>query len=464
MATHVNQPGLKLHHIGRNVRSWSRHHIPRKAFVFILGTVIGIIVGAGAFLLKKMVGFVSRLLTSTLHADSGNWILLLIPIAGIILTGIICRYLLHDHLSNGVTQLMRELKQKIFRLRGSRTYSFLVASTVTLGFGGSAGSEGPIANTGAAIGSNLASHFKMPPELVRIMIGCGAAAGIAGIFKSPMGGALFTIEVLRMEMTTISIILLLVTSVTAAMTAYLLSGGTIDLAFTHPMAFDFDLIPWVILLGVFCGFYSLYYSYFTKKTAQLLHHFTNPWVKNCIGGVILSSLIFLFPSLYGEGYEAIGKILDGEKYTLLNDSVFFTGFHDQWGLIIVAAGTLAAKCFATSATNHGGGVSGDFAPILFAGCIAGFLFASLLNQLFGLHIPTGLFAYFGMAGVMAGAIRAPLMAIFLTCEMSAGYQFFFPLMIAGAISFGIVRLFTADSFFSRHSDRNNGLISKMKKR
>lgn len=461
--THVFRLRHTLHRLGRDTRSWSRRHIPQKAFVFILGTAVGLLAGTGAFLLKKMVACVSRLLTSHLDAWSGNWILSLIPIAGILLTGIICRYILHDNLSNGVKQLMRELSKKIYKLRSSRMFTFLLASTVTLGFGGSAGSEGPIANTGAAIGSNLATCFKLPAHFVKIMIGCGAGAGIAGIFKSPMGGILFTLEVLRMEMTTISVLVLIVTAVTAAMTAFILSGGTLEVAFHPAGGFELYLIPWVALLGIFCGFYSLYYTYFTKKIAQMLHLLANPWVKNLVAGTILGALILLFPILYGEGYSTIGKVINGDDSTLLNDSIFFGDKHGVWELILVAGGTLLAKCFATSATNNGGGVSGDFAPTLFAGCIAGYFFASLLNQLFGLHLPVAMFAYFGMAGVMAGAIRAPLMAIFLTCEMGAAYAYFLPLMLSGALSFGVVRLFTADSYFTRRLDRRNGLLSRIKR-
>lgn len=463
MNPHVNHLRHRLHTFGRTTRAWSRKHIPEKAFVFILGATIGIIAGIGAFLLKRMIAFVSQLLTSHLHSDSGNIALLSIPLVGLIATGILCRYVLHDNLSNGVSQLLKELAKKIYKLRSSRTFSFLIASTVTLGFGGSAGSEGPIANTGAAIGSNLATKFKLPPRLVKIMIGCGAGAGIAGIFKSPLGGVLFTLEVLRMEMTTLSVLVLIVTAISAAMTAYILSGGTLDIAFHPDGGFELGLIPWVILLGIFCGLYSLYYTYFTKKIAGSLHYLSNPWIKNIIAGTLLGCLIFIFPPLYGEGYDVIGDVVNGNSLSILNDSIFYGDNDGTWELILVAGGILLAKCFATSATNHGGGVAGDFAPTLFAGCIAGFFFATILNTLFGLHLPATLFAYFGMTGVMAGAIRAPLMAIFLTCEMGAAYEYFLPLMISGAVSFGVVRLFTADSYFTRRQDRNNGLLSQLQK-
>ena len=442
--------------------AWRETHISDKAFLFILATVVGLLAGTGAFILKRLVAAVSKLLTSHFTTDGANWWLLVIPLAGIILTGIFCRYIMHANLSNGTDQLIHDLKNKMYKLKSYITFSPILASSITLGFGGSSGSEGPIAYTGAAIGSNLARVCRMSPHLMMIMLGCGAGAGIAGIFKSPLGGALFTLEVLRMPLTTLSVLVLLVTVVTAAMTAFALSGFTLDIPFDGGAGFDAGLFPYIILLGVFCGFYSLYYSYIMKKVAKFLSYLRNPWVKNVIAGAVLSGLVFLFPTLYGEGYATIGKIINGNFTTILNDSLF-AGGSGSWLLILVTGGTILAKCFATSVTNNGGGVSGNFAPTLFAGCMAGFFFASLLNTLFGLHLPVAHFAFYAMAGVMAGAIRAPLMAMFLTCEMGGAYAYFLPLMATAAISFGIVRLFTADSYFSHHLDRDNGLLEQMKR-
>lgn len=449
-----------FHSILHRFLHWRQNHISDTAFLFIVATLTGLLAGFGAFVLKRMIAGVSRLLTSELHQFSANWILLVIPLAGIILTGVFCRYILRINLTHGVKQLMTDLSRKVYRLRRALTYSPILASTITLGFGGSAGSEGPIAYTGAAIGSNMGRLFRFSPRMMMVIVGCGAGAGIAGIFKSPLGGALFTLEVLRMPLTTVSVMALLVAAVTAAMTAYVLSGCTLDIPFDQGLGFDPSLLPFVLLLGLFCGFYSLYYSYIMKSVGRFLGRLYNPWVKNITGGALLAVLVFLFPVLYGEGYGTVGKVINGDFSTLLNDSLF-AGHSGAWILILFAGCVSLVKCFATSATNNGGGVSGDFAPTLFAGCMAGFFFASLLNQLFGMHLPTSHFAYFAMAGVMAGAIRAPLMAIFLTCEMGAAYSFFLPLTLTAAVSFGVVRLFTADSYFSRRQDRDNGLVSQI---
>lgn len=442
---------------------WRARHLSEKAFVFILATIVGIVAGFGAFLLKRLIAAVSGFLTSFFHPASSNWLLLLIPVAGIILTGIFCRYVLRTPIAHGVARLMKNLSQKIYVLKPLITFAPILASTITLGFGGSAGSEGPIAYTGAAIGSNAARIFRLPPRTMMLLVGCGAGAGIAGIFKSPLGGALFTLEVLRMPMNTFSVLVLLVTVVAASMTAYMLSGCTLDIPFGQSLPFDTSLLPYVLLLGLFCGLYSLYYSYIMKLIGRILGRLRNPWLKNLSGGLILAVLVFIFPSLYGEGYGVVGKIINGDISGILNDSFFTADGSDATALLLVAGGIILAKCFATSATNNGGGVSGDFAPTLFAGCVAGYFFASLLNLLFDLQLPVSHFAYYAMAGVMAGAIRAPLMAMFLTCEMGAAYSFFLPLMLTAAISFGIVRLFTADSYFSEHFDRRNGIISFLRR-
>lgn len=453
----------KVDKIAGRLAALRRRYISDKPFMFVLATVVGLLAGAGAYLLKHMVGLLSGWLTAGFHSDGVNWLLLLLPLAGIVLTGVFCRYVLRGNPAHGVRQLMVDLKKRDYLLNPRIMFSPILASTLTLGFGGSAGSEGPIAYTGAAIGSNMARLFRLSPHMMMVMIGCGAGAGIAGIFKAPLGGALFTLEVLRMELSTVSVLVLLVCTITAGMTAFVLGDCTMDIAVENLATFDVSLIPYVLLLGVFCGFYSLYYSYIMKFVEKWLTKIRNPWMLNVAGGLMLAVTVVLFPALYGEGYGVVGKVLNGDFASLATDGMFSGGMSDIKVLVLVAAGTLAVKCFATSATNNGGGVSGDFAPTLFAGCVAGFVFASVMNLWFGLELPVAQFALFGMAGVMAGAIRAPLMALVLTSEMAAAFEYFLPLLIASAISFGVVRLFTYDDYYLSHADRNNGLLSKVSK-
>lgn len=439
---------------------WRRNNISDKAFIFILATGVGLLCGCCAFLLKAMIAAVFSFLVEHFKSIGSHGALFIMPFIGIVLTGLLCRYVMKAHFAHGTEQLIHDLKEKIYRLKTNVTYGPIIASTITLGFGGSAGSEGPIAYSGGGIGSKVAQIFRLPPHAMMLLMGCGAGAGIAGIFKSPLGGALFTLEVLRMPVTTFSALVLIVTTLTAAATAYSLSGFTLDIPFDTSIAFDPSLFPFVIALGVFCGLYSLYYAFIIKLIRRHLEKFRRPWMKYVAGGLILAVTVYCFPVLYGEGYGIIGQVINGDFTGLLKDSPFECLNPTQWTLIFFGGGTILVKCFATSATNYGGGVSGNFAPSLFAGCFAGFFFASLLNT-FGLHLPIGHFAFFAMAGVMAGAIRAPLMAIFLVSEMGGAYTFIIPIAVTAAISFGIVRLFTEDSFFTHYFDRHNGFIHNL---
>lgn len=442
---------------------WREFHVGDTPLMFILVTVIGLISGFGAFLLKRMIAFVSHTLTDSFNSFGVNWALILIPLAGLVLTGLLTRYVFRSKLSHGVRRLKEQIKQGNYYIEPKRMVYPMLAATITLGFGGSAGSEGPIACTGAAVGGNFARWLKMSPQMMLLMIGCGAGAGIAGIFKSPIGGALFTLEVMRIPMTTVPVLALLVCTVVSGMTAYALGGFSLDLTMNDAsVMFDASLLPFVIALGLFCGLYSLYYSFIMKQVERWLTLISNKLLRDIVGGLCLGIAVFVFPSLYGEGYGVVGSILNGAYGSVVSDGPFALCGGGVELLIFVSLATVGVKCFATSSTNSGGGVSGDFAPTLFAGCMLGFLFATTVNYLFGASLPVGLFALFGMSGVMAGAIRAPLMALMLTTEMVGAYGSFFPLLVTSSISFSIVRLFTADDFFTRHFDKPNGLISHLK--
>ncbi len=427
---------------------WRRDNVPDGVFAVTLAVLVGAVTGFGAFLLKTFVKFISGFLTGGLHMSGFNWYLLLIPVVGILLTGIYVRYILRDNIEHGVAQLMRDLSKKMYDLKRHLTYAPIFASSITLGFGGSAGAEGPIAYTGAAIGSNVGRMFGMSPQLLMIMIGCGAGAGIAGIFKAPIGGVLFTLEVLKMELTTLSVIALIVASVVSAMIVYVCTGCTFDVGFIQTIDFDPSILPYVLLLGLFCGVYSIYYSAIMHRMQRFYNRISNPWIKNLSSGLLLAVLIFVFPVLYGEGYGAVAKILNGDASVMADHSFYFIHGHNDMWLLIIAAGVLLVKAFATSSSNSGGGIAGDFAPTLFAGCMAGYLFAGTLNHFFGLDLPTGNLALVGMAGVMAGAIQAPLMALFITVEMTGASGLFLPVMLCSAISYTTVKLITPHSFYA----------------
>ncbi len=429
------------------IMKWRRAHLSDQAFLFILAVITGVSCGIAAALLKSMIACISRALTSWMHSTSANYILLAIPVAGIVLTGIYQRYVLRHNIEHGVRRIQDYILQNTYRLPGYLTYAPMIASSLTLGFGGSAGSEGPIATSGAAIGNSIGRLFRLDNRMLMIMIGCGAGAGIAGIFKAPAGGVLFTLEVLKLELTTVSVIALFLACITAAMTAYILSGCTVDMSFLQMEQFDASVIPWIILLGAVTGAYSLYYSDIMGLMSRLYDRIRNPWLKNTVSGMVLAALLFVFPAMYGEGYTMMGHLLNGDIQAITSYSLFHSDTSAGWPLMLIVAGIVLTKAFATSASNCGGGVAGDFAPALFAGCMTGYLFASTMNMLFGIDLPVSGFAFMGMAGVMSGVVRAPLMALFLTAEMTNGFILFLPLMAVSAISFGIVRIFRPESYY-----------------
>lgn len=405
--------------------------------ISILAFITGVLAGTGAFLLKKMIAFVSTGLTSVLHSGGYNLLLLVIPLVGIVLTGIFTRYVLRRNIEHGVNQMMQGIASRHYNLSPSLTYSPLLASTLTLGFGGSAGSEGPIAYAGAAIGSNIARACRLSPKHTMILLGCGAAAGIAGIFKAPVGGAMFTLEVLAMEFTTASVLALMVAVIAAGLTTFALTGYTLDLAFPSMEIFHPNLLITVMILGVVCGLYSIWYNFIMDRMGRFFNRLSNPWVKNIISGAILSVLVFLFPALYGEGYPLMGKVLEGHFESLTAFGPF-AGCGAEW-LPLVLLGIVAVKALACVSSNSGGGVAGDFAPTLMAGCMLGLLYALLAKAWLGADIDSGNLAYYAMAGTMAGIIQAPTMAIFIVAEMSGGYTLLLPISIVAAISFLTVK-------------------------
>lgn len=440
---------------------WRQKHVSDAVFTFVVALLIGLCTGVGAFVLKYLIGHISTYLTQNLALTGYNLHLLILPLAGILITGIYVRYIAREPLTHGTSCIMHDMSRGISRLNGSLTYAPIIGCSITLGCGGSAGSEGPIAYAGAAMGSNIGRMFRVHPRFLMMLVGCGAGAGIAAIFKAPVGGMLFTLEVLKMELTTLSVVMLLSACLISALTAYVLSGCTVDIDYAGALPFDTSTLPFVLLLGVFCGVYSLYYSGVMKRMDRFFSGLRNPWIKNIIAGLSISVLVFLFPAFYGEGYGIIGKVLNGAPQAIADYSMFYPSGADSLSLLLIIGCIALLKSFITSATNSGGGVGGDFAPTLFAGSMAGLFFVMSLNMYFGTQLDSGNFAYFAMAGVMAGAIHAPLMAIFLTVEMTGQYTLLLPLTIVASISYGVVKLFRDKNFlidrieFWYHSHRRH---------
>ena len=305
------------------LRKWREQHIKEKTFVVVLALVVGAVSGLAAVLLKFLIGFIAGLLTKHVHIAGGNYEYLVFPVAGILIAGLYVRYVIRDDIYHGVTRVLYAIAQRKSRLKPHNMYASLVASSVTIGFGGSVGAEGPIVFTGAAIGSNLGQFFRLSPQTLMLLVGCGAAAGIAGIFKAPIAGVLFTIEVLLIDLNSRSVVPLIIASVTGATVAYAFTGYNVEFFFSQSEQFFTSRIPFVILLGLFCGFVSLYFNKTIEMMENMFSRITKPGIRFAIGAVILSSLIFFFPALYGEGYGAINSLLNGDVTPLFDNSVFY---------------------------------------------------------------------------------------------------------------------------------------------
>lgn len=451
-----------LHNVLMSIVLWREKHIREKSFVVMLSLLVGVLGGFAALVLKGLIHIISQFLTSYLSVTQGNWLFFIYPAVGILITVLFVRYVVRDNISHGVTKVLYAISQNKSRLKRHNTWTSVVASSVTIGFGGSVGAEGPIVYTGAAIGSTLGRAFRMSPRVLMIMVGCGAAAGIAGIFKAPIAGMLFTLEVLMIDLTTVSVMPLLISSITAATVSYALTGYDVEFFFVQSEAFATTRIPYVVVLGVFCGLVSLYFTKVMNMMENVFKRMHSHLKKYLWGALLLSTLIFLFPPLYGEGYSAIVDLLGGNVSGIVNGSIFYADRESVWFIALFVFMIILAKAFATSATNGAGGVGGTFAPSLYVGCMAGFLFAYLTNNLFGLDLSVKNFALMGMAGVMSGVMHAPLMGIFLTAELTGGYELFLPLLIVSTLSYGTIKLFEPYSIYAMRLAQRGELLTHHK--
>lgn len=425
--------------------------------------LVGIFTALAAYVLKVAIHLIQEFLTHSFSQTDANYLYLLYPIVGILIAGIYVRFIVKDDISHGVTKILHSISQRKSRIKPHNMYSSLVASSITIGFGGSVGAEAPIVLTGSAIGSNLGRFFKLEQKYLMTLVGCGAAGAIAGIFKAPIAGILFVIEVLLLDLTMASILPLLVTAVTATTISYILTGMDAMFAYTQVERFTLDRIPFVILLGIFCGFISLYVIRSMSWSEGIFHKLSH-WKRFLLGGVMLSILIFLFPPLFGEGYQSIETLLAvGDGFHALMNGSFFYSLQSRWAIVGFLLLVIIFKVFATSATNGGGGTGGVFAPTLFLGCIAGFIFSYTLNQLgYTTFLPQENFALMGMAGLMAGVMHAPLTGTFLIAELTGGYELFLPLMIVSVCSYGTMLLFEKHSIYAIRLAKKGELITHHK--
>ncbi|MDR1724494.1 MAG: chloride channel protein [Tannerella sp.] len=441
---------------------WLQTHIKERTFVLFISFLVGIGSALAAVILKKTIHFIQQLLTANLQEGANYW-LLIYPIIGILLTGLFVKYIVRDDISHGVTKILFAISQRKSRIKTHNIWSSLIASSCTIGFGGSVGAEAPIVLTGAAIGSNLGRLFRLEQKTLMLLVGCGAAGAIAGIFKAPIAGLVFVIEVLMLDLTMTSVLPLLISSVTAATMSYIFTGTEAMFKFSQTEAFVIGRIPYVLLLGIFCGLVSLYFTRSMFKIEAVFRKLKRYWQKFVVGSVVLSLLIFIFPPLYGEGYDTIGSLLEGEFAPLMSQSPLQDIGLGYWNIVIFLTLIILMKVFASSSTNSGGGCGGIFAPSLYLGCIAGFVFAHTSNY-FGISatLSEKNFALMGMAGVMSGVMHAPLTGVFLIAELTGGYDLFLPLMIVSISSYATIIAFEPHSIYSMRLAQKGELMTHHK--
>jgi chloride channel protein, CIC family len=427
--------------------------------IYLLSLVVGFLSALAAGVLKNAIHYTTRILTEGITPESGNYFYLAYPVLGMLITLLFVKYIVKDNIGHGVSRVLYAISKKKSRLRRHNTWTSLVATTITIGFGGSVGAEAPIVLTGSSIGSTIGRYFRLNYRQVTLLIGCGAAGAIAGIFKAPIAGIVFTIEVLMLDLTISSIVPLLISSVTAATVAYFLMGDKVLLTFNITEAFNIRNIPWYMVLGVVTGLVSLFFSKTTLFLEGKYEKIRNQFIKLAIGGSVLGLLIYLFPPFYGEGYGTIMSLLQGNANTIIENSVFFRFADNYLIYILFFSGLVLLKVIASSSTNGAGGVGGIFAPTLFIGGITGFIVSNLLSKFSGLDLPDNRFVLAGMAGTMAGVMHAPLTAIFLIAEMTGGYALLIPLIITSTIAFITTKAFEQHSIYHIELARRGELIT-----
>ena len=443
---------------------WREKNIKEKRFILVLSFLVGVFTALAALLLKLLIHWIQEFLTENFNTTEANYLYLVYPVVGIFLTGLFVRYVVKDDISHGVTKILYAISRRQSRIKRHNTWSSIIASSITIGFGGSVGAEAPIVLTGSAIGSNLGSLFKMERRTLMLLVGCGAAGAVAGIFKAPIAGLVFTLEVLMIDLTMTSLLPLLITSVTAATLSYLATGQEAMFQFHLDEPFELGRIPYVIALGVFCGLVSLYFTRAMNSLEGVFGRLRTPYKKLALGGIMLSVLIFLFPPLYGEGYDTIELLLNGTSNadwdTVMNNSLFYG--HSNLLLVYLLL-IILFKVFASSATNGGGGCGGIFAPSLYLGCIAGFVFSHFSNEFaVTAYLPEKNFALMGMAGVMSGVMHAPLTGVFLIAELTGGYDLFLPLMIVSVSAYLTIIVFEPHSIYSMRLAKKGELLTHHK--
>ncbi len=455
----------------QGVNNFRIRYLPGHRFLYVLSAFVGLGVGLAAVIIKNLVHYIREILQNGFQGDYSQYYIFILPVLGITLTVLFIRYINGRPVGHGIPGVLFSISKNNGIIRSHNLYSSIITSALTVGFGGSVGLEGPTVATGGAIGSNIGRSLKLSYKEVTLLISCACAGALSAIFKAPIAGIVFALEVIMLDLTMWAVIPLLIASATAALTSYLFLGQNVLYSFQLTEQFNMGQIHWYLLLGVVVGLISVYFTKSYIWITGIFEKFKSRRKRLLVAGGILGVIILIFPPLYGEGYEVVNQELRGEFYHLFENS-FFESWHQSFGLLVVyMLLIIGVKVVATTLTFSAGGIGGIFAPTLFIGANAGLLFGLILNQL-GIEVSVSNMALVGMAGMIAGVVHAPLTAIFLIAEITGGYELFFPLMLAATIAYGTTRYFVKNSVYTvqlakrgelmtHHKDRNILLMMKV---
>ncbi len=443
----------------RQIRQLKALLADQQTQIYILSFVVGLVCALAAVVIKNAIHYTHLLFTQGVMKGAGGVLSMAYPLFGIFLTILAVKYIVRDNISHGISRVLYAISRRKSYIKPHNSWSSILTSSLTIGFGGSVGAEAPIVLTGASIGSNIGRYFNLNYKYVTLLLGCGAAAAISGIFKAPIGGILFTLEVLMLDLTMSSIVPLLISSVTAATVAYFFMGDNVLFTFQVKQGFLLSELPYYVILGVFCGLVGVYFTRATVGIEKLYQKISNKWVRMVLGGLILGGLISFYPALYGEGYETVMILLNAGSGSAPGNEIFGQMAQGFWSFSLLMAGLLLVKVVATSSTNGAGGVGGIVAPTLFTGGVAGYYLSSLLNHLFGLTLVESSFTLTAMAGVFAAVLHAPLTAIFLIAEITEGYGLLIPLILTSTIAFITTRTFQKHSIYNEQLALTGELIT-----
>jgi len=455
----------------KRVNRFKIRYLSGHRFLYVLSAVVGLAVGLAAVIIKNLVHFIHEALQNGFQGDYSKYYIFIIPIVGITLTVLFIKFINKRPVGHGIPGVLFAISKNSGIIRSHNLYSSIITSALTVGFGGSVGLEGPTVATGGAVGSNIGRALKLSYKEVTLLISCACAGALSAIFKAPIAGIVFALEVIMLDLTMWAVIPLLIASASAALTSYLFMGQNVLYSFQLTEPFKMGEIHFYLLLGIIAGLLSVYFTKSYIRISGFFEKIKSPWKRLFLGGGILGVIILIFPTLYGEGYEVVNQELRGEFFHLFENS-FFEGWHQSFALLVVyMLLIIGLKVVATTITFSAGGIGGIFAPTLFIGANTGLLFGLVLNQL-GFDVSVSNMALVGMAGMIAGVVHAPLTAIFLIAEITGGYELFFPLMLAATISFGTTRYFVKNSVYTvqlakrgelmtHHKDRNILLMMKV---